>query len=271
MSRENIKKYMSALDRKLLSDMQDEISAEIRKGCKRCDVDKIDELTDGIYRLNHGGNDDISAKTADSKRELIERLTSSEKPNHVKIYKRIASLAACIIVILGLNTASLKVFGQNMFSSVYQISKGSITIDMKNQETIELPTTSDDPYGIRTKCAEYGFIPETPAYIPDGFILDHITKDKTSKDIDVIFNYKKGKIKLIFSYCYYYKESDIMPMGIPTDTCNVTENDVNGKTVYIIKEDSQFKACYLKENIQYFIYTEHLDYSESRKILESMT
>lgn len=267
---ENIKKYMSVLDKKLSSDMQDEISDEIKKGSKRCDIDKIIELTDEIYGINHGENNDISAKTADSKKELIDKLVNSEKPNHLKLYKRIASLAACIIVVIGLNTASLKVFGQNMFSAVYQLSKGTIIIDMKNEETIELPTTPDDPYGIKTKCAEYGFVPEVPTYIPEGFKLTMINEESTSQTKDIIFYYQKGEVKLDFSYCYY-KNSEILPIGIPTDTYNIEENYVNGNLIYIMNEDNQFKACYMKENIQYSIYTEYMEYDESYKILESMS
>jgi hypothetical protein len=166
----------------------------------------------------------------------------------------------------------MKVFGQNMFSSAYQITKGGIIISTAEpSESDELVVSPSDPYGMKTKCAEYGFFPDTPSYIPEGFKLEFISEDSDDYSDMLFFSYKKDNAKLNFVYVNY-KTDDIIPsIGFPTDTYNVEEVESDDHITYILKEDKQFTASFITRRIKHSMFSENLDYTECQKILDSLT
>ena len=83
--------------------------------------------------------------------------------------------------------------------------------------------------------------------------------------------YRKDNIKLNFYFTNYKTNDEIPPIGIPTDTYNVTEEQINGHTTYILKEDKQFTAFFIDKKIDYTIFAEGLDYDECQKILENVS
>ena len=85
-----------------------------------------------------------------------------------------------------------------------------------------------------------------------------------------MFYYKKNNVKLNFSVYYYHQSETIPSIGIPTDTYNLTESTINGRTMFILKEDNQFTATYLSNNVVYVIFSDGLDYDECQKIVESI-
>jgi hypothetical protein len=265
-------RQMISMKNELLSELQDELNEELSKPVRKRDCDRITELTDMIYDISCGENENVSKSMKNSKTELLDKLDNTKKPNHICLYKRLSVVAACLLVAIGLNTASLKVFGYNMFSAAYQLSKGGITIKaVQTGDDNNIIMSESDPYGIKAKCAEYGFFPDTPYYIPEGFSLSFIAEDGGETFDEVDFYYKKGETKLNFFYTHYKDNTEIPPIGIPTDTYNITEEQLNGHTVYILKEDGQFTAIYVDRKIEYGIYAEGLDYDECQKILESLS
>lgn len=269
MNKNALKRQMMSMKAEILTDLQNELDEEMKKPSKKRDCKRIAELSDAYFEISCGNNDDVIRRREMSKKALINKISKETKIHNIRIYKRIAIAAACMAVVLGLNTASLNVFGQNMFSAMYQLSKDGITIDMKQQGDIE--TENNDAYGMKSKCAEYGFFPETPSYIPSGFILADTYEKSDFISKNVKFFYRKGEVKLNFDYHYYSDSEEIPPTGIPTDTYNITEEQINGHMVYILTEENQYTATYLANNIVYCIVSHNLDYDIYRMILENMS
>lgn len=261
------KDMMSDMKREIIYDLQRELDEEISKSTGEWDCQKISELTKTINDISC--EDTASGDQYEkSKIELIEKLKATEKSKQKIILKRVTAAVACLLVCLGLNFVSISAFGTNMFSAAYRLLNGGISIDMN--ERIELPTTADDPYGMKTKCAEYGMYPETPSYIPEGFRLVHVDDVKKTDSIRLTFYYKKEGIKLHFVFFQYYNKDQIPPVGIPTDTYNVVEEEINNHKMYIMKEDNQFTANFQSDNIVYSIASDGLNYDECHKIAKSM-
>ena len=253
-------------DKELLKELQVQLDEELNKPIKQQDFDLIEEITKTICEI-HNENELIEAKTKSGIAFLKERKTNVNK---LKIRKWSAVFVSCAAVILVLNIASFSALGMNIFSAAYKIVKGGITIDMNEGEKTDLSVTDDDPYGIKAKCAEYDMYPLTPTYIPEGFELVDLYEKKLTTLSNVTFYYKKADIILNFNYTMYSEERKIPPIGIPSDTYNVVEEQINGRKMYILKEDNQFTATFLEDNIVYAITAIDCDYDECQKVIESL-
>lgn len=257
-------------DKELLKELQVQLDEELNKPIKQQDFDLIEEITKTICEI-HNENELIEAKTKSGIALIKGR--KSDVNNKLKIRKWSAVFVSCAAVILVLNIASFSALGMNIFSAAYQFTKGGIFIDMSNDNNdnnIELPVTSSDPYGMKAKCAEYDMYPLTPMYIPKGFELVNVVEDRNEVFTHVIFQYKNDEIKLNFDFCRYNNGMEIPPVGIPTDTYNIVEEQINGHKMYILKEDNQFTATFLEDNIVYAITAIDCDYDECQKVIESL-
>lgn len=268
MDKEKLKKQLSDLDMELLTDLKKELDIEMNKPVEERDENLISELEDMISETE---DELISESKKRSLESVLKMLDEYEAPKHIKLYKRFSVVAACFLFVLGINTVSMKTFGQNIFSAIYQLTKGGITISANNSGDTDITVSGSDPYGMKAKCAEYGFFPDTPSYIPDGFVLNDIYEESNDVSDNIIFFYKKNDVKLNFYFTNYKTNDEIPPLGVPTDTYNVTEEQVNGRTTYILKEDKQFTADFIDCRIDYYIFAEYLDYDECQKVLESMS
>lgn len=268
MDKKQIERQMFDLDKEILSDLKRNLIEEMNKPGDERDEALIAELNEMIAQTE---KELINASKKRSLNNIMKMLDEYEKPKHTKLYKRLCIAAACLLVFLGLNTASMKVFGQNMFSATYQLAKGGITISTEKPENNDIVTSPSDPYGMKAKCAEYGFFPDTPSYIPDGFVLKTVSEESDYRMDSIIFAYRKDDIILNFFYANYKNSDETPPFSLPTETYNVTEEQVNGHTTYILKEDKQFTATYIEKKIKYNIFAEGLDYNECQKILYSLS
>ena len=250
----------------MIADLQRELKKEMEKPSDQWNCEKIAEITETIHNLSCEGSKETDENR---KSDLLKKIGESGTPT-IKIHKWLSVAVACAAVIVGLNAFSLRALGQNIFSAAYQFTKGGILIDMSNDNNIELPVTSDDPYGMKAKCAEYDMYPLTPTYIPEGFELINIVEDVNNVTTNVIFYYKKGDILLNFNFNMYKDGKGIPPIGIPTDTYNIVEEQINGHKMYTLKEDNQFTATFLEDNIVYAITAIDCDYDECQKIIESL-
>lgn len=254
-------------DKELLNELQAQLNEELKKPVKQQDFYLIDEITKTICEI-HGENELIEAKTKSGIAYMKDKAKAQDKKSKFRRWSTV--LGSCAAVVLVLNIASLSAFGTNTFSAIYQISQGTIIIDMSRKEAIELPTTADDPYGMKAKCAEYDMYPLTPAYIPERFELINLVVDELSSFTHIIFQYRESGIKLNFDFCQYNDGESIPPIGIPTDTYNIVEEEINGHTMYILKEDNQFTATFLEDNIVYLITSINGNYDECQKVIESL-
>lgn len=262
------RKVLSDMNTKenMISDLQRELKEEMNKPSSQWDCEKISEITETIHNLSCDSK--IEANET-RKEDLLEKVKASKTPKR-KIYRSIGTVAACLLIGVGINVASFSVFGTNMFSAIYQITQGGITIDMNKEKVIELPTTTDDPYGMKAKCAEYEMCPLTPTYIPEGFELSNLVVDELSSFTHIIFQYKENGMKLNFDFCQYNEGEEIPPICIPTDTYNIVEEEINGHTMYILKEDNQFTAAFQEDNMVYAITAIDCNYDECQKVIESL-
>lgn len=258
---------ITEVDKELLKELQIQLDEELNKPIKKQDFDLIEEITKTICEI-HNENELIEAKTQSGIAYLNGRKHNVN--NKLKIRKWSAVFVSCAAVILALNIASFSALGMDMFSAAYKIVKGGITIDMNVGEKIDLSVTDDDPYGMKAKCAEYDMCPLTPTYIPEGFELVNVVDDVNEVFTNIIFQYKDNGIKLNFDFCQYKEGEEIPPIGIPTDIYNIMEEKVNGRTMYIFKEDNQFTATFQEDNIVYVVSAIDCNYDECKKIIESL-
>ena len=101
-------------------------------------------------------------------------------------------------------------------------------------------------------------------YIDDNFAL----YNGDSSDY-IAFFYEKGSANMVISFENYKGNDDIPPIGIPTDTYEIYESEVNGHTAYLLEEDNQFRMFFLDERILCVIFAENLDYPNCHKIVNS--
>ncbi len=269
MNKDKLEKQLTEIDVEILSDLKEELAEEMSKPADERDEKLISELEEMISQTEEKI---IGASKKRSLESVMKMLDEHKKPKHIKLYKRLSVAAAALVVALGVNAVSMKTLGQNMFSTAYQIVNGGISISVKQSGKNNGITGSEsDPYGMKAKCAEYGFFPKTPSYIPDGFVLNDIYENSDDVFDTVYFYFKKNDIKLNFFYTNYKTNDEIQPIGIPTDTYNITEEKINGRTTYILMEDDQFTSIFIDNRIEHGIFAEGLDYDECYKVLESLS
>ena len=268
MNKEKLERLLSDIDMEILSDLKKNLAEEIAKPTDERDDSLISELEEMISKTEE---EIIIASKKRSLESVMRILDEYKAPKRIKLYKRLSVAAVCLLVGFGLNAASMKTFGQNMFSAAYQLTKGGITISSESGDNEGIVASESDPYGMKAKCAEYGFFPDTPSYIPDGFVLVDISEYSDEEaDLIQIF-YKKGDVILNFYFENYKTNVKIPPIGIPTDTYNISEEPINSHTTYILKEDKQFTAVFIDKRIKYGMFAENLNYDECYKILEEMS
>lgn len=230
------------------------------------DYDLADELTAAI--LEARGK---SIKEPDVQAEI--ETIKNKADNGIRRFrcpKWAAAASAACLVLIAANTVSAAAWNKNIVSAIIEFTKDGFSVTFNKKDVIELPTSEDDPYGIKAKCAEYDVYPITPYYLPEGFKLTACKENILSHSTDLRFFYENGNAKLILSYEAYKNSYDIPPIGIPSDTYNLQEVEVNGQTMFVLKEDGQFTATFLNGGIVCVITSNKLDYNECQKVVESM-
>ncbi len=247
-----------------VGELQKQLDRELAKS--NPDYDLVDEITMAILEARKK-----AVKEIDVQSEIKTIKQKADKgAKRFKCPKWAVAASAACIVLAGVNMVSVAALGTDIISAIVRITKGSVSIGLEEQEAIELPTSENDPYGIKAKCAEYDIYPKIPYYLPEGFELVDLKTEINEVSSDILFFYKKGKIQLNFVFQQYNCAEDIPPIGIPTDTYDIRETKVNGQTMYVLKEDNQFTATFLSSDTIYVITSNKLDYDECQKIIESI-
>lgn len=243
-------------------ELEKQLDLELKKPSP--DYDLVDELTKAI--LEARGK---TVKEIDVKPEI--QAIRQRKIKHIRFPKWTVAVSAACVVLIGANVLSVSAWDMNIFSAIVEFTRGGMSVDLnKKQDIIELPVSEGDPYGIKAKCAEYGISPLTPYYLPEGFELVDFETNITEVSADIMFFYKKEEKQININYQQYYNVDDIPPVGMPTDTYNLQETEINGRTMFVLEEDNQFTATFLNDDIVYVIYSNKLDYVECQKVVESM-
>ena len=68
----------------------------------------------------------------------------------------------------------------------------------------------------------------------------------------------------------YNEGSEILPVTIPSDTQQVTEQTIQGNLIRVFKEDQEYRALFMIDRTQYLLYANRLDYDECQRVLQSM-
>lgn len=135
------------IDKLLNDNILDEIQAELEKELDKpdTDYDKVAELTALISEFT-GNTPDV--EEIDKKiSQITEEYTAQTKRNKIKIfYKWISALSACIAITLVLNAYTMVSRGDNIFTTVVEITKSGFSVDFfenpDGQKPTEILTTS---------------------------------------------------------------------------------------------------------------------------------
>lgn len=181
MDKDKLKEQMINMKKEMLADLDKQLCDETNKPHKYWDCKKITELSEAIYEISCDDNNEIENRRENSKRKLIQKMNETKTPVRRKTYWRYAVPAFCLLVVLGLNTASLSVFGMNIFSAVHHIAKGNIIIDVEPDDTgIEAESSELEHYEIEDN--NY-FLSAYSHLIGEPDIVIDAVPDETTLDI----------------------------------------------------------------------------------------
>lgn len=238
LQRINEDDYVKPVSRdELVAELDDEIDKS------EPDIDFIRETMQSILECDGAEIDEsdtdklVKELVAEAKRHNIV----TKRKRNIRFGRLVAVASAASIVLIGAGVASDNLGGHRLSTAVVKYFKGGVGIYV-DENIINLQTSEGDPYGIKSKCQEYGMEVMVPEYIPDGFVLTNI-KDYIMYDSkNIKFNYQNNDMKINISYKKSLNDSEFFIM--PTDTYNVSEEKINGKTIYVLREDNQFTAEY---------------------------
>lgn len=266
---ENIYKELlnGNLEKDVLNEINQILEEELLKKPSERDYDKIAELTKTYSELS-GEEDFIHEATKRGISQLIEQDVKRPQIHMMRKLRLWLTVGVAAVIMLTVNMISVAAFQQNVFSVVVNYAKKGFSVEPPETEKIELPTSPEDPYGIIAECAKYELYPETPHYLPEGFVLENIEVFNEDVAKRLTFHYIKNNETIAISYKELYDSN--FKSGIPSDHFNLEEVQVNGKSAIISKEDGQFTLIYYDDNVEYIIATNHLDYDECNKIVASI-
>ena len=271
---------MEQSTKKLLNDSFTEEKEQVKKlleeECKRPehkrDPQRIDELVSTHIALM-GLEETVEERTSVGMRALQARLRE-EKPR-IRPAKRIRMLITAgiaAVMLLAANVFTVAAYQKDVFSVIVEYTEKSFSVKYPAFEEIVLPTTPDDPYGIKAECAKYGLEDVyAPTYLPEGFELQncehHVAEGYCTS---VIFWFYRDQ-KEVISITYKSFDDPSCSSNIPCDNFDLTEIEIDGMPAIVSKEDQQCHLQFRKDaNLEILIYTEYLDYQESDKIIASL-
>lgn len=269
------------------AEVRAEIDREMKKPARKRNYDRIAALS-AEYNELIGAQEDAPQQ----KQEAIEKIlslttqcqeTTQKSKTNIRLHRRIVAAAASVIVLLGANTVSLKVFGENIFSSVYHLGRNGIT-----WRSYELPEDNEpfvpdnDPYDIGKRIYEWEQWDNSgvliPTYIPKGFEEAEFKSDNNG----ISFKYVKGNSEDFFENEYIAFYVKRIPKGgnfkVPCDEYNIQKTTVDDFEGIMFEEDMQLNAVFdisdyvSNHSSNYYIHlsTMNIPYTEAKKILFTM-
>ena len=214
---------------------------------------------------------------AEQEKEVMEQgfkkvMAKINKPV-ISVRRRIqvaVAAAGTAAVLVGANLYTVTAYNTNVFSALIKIADGSFALNP--QPTITLPTTTEDPYGIKAECAKYGITDVlAPTYLPEGFVLEDLDHLYTEGYVNSItFTYFDARRNVIqINYSQWANET--LYNSTPCDDYNLTETEIDGNPAIISQEDGQYVLVFRNDtNLETHIWMEGVDYEECDKIIASL-
>lgn len=228
------------------------LEEELKKPVKKRDYDKIEELT-GAYAELMGTETEVE----NAMQHCLSELKSKAKPKR-KFTRRMRGIVITVslaVMLFVMNIITVSAFNMNVFSFIVHVAEGGFSVDFPrysgeffSEDIIELPVTSDDPYGMIAECAKNGIYPETPHYLPEGLLLVGTrASDLQNFENNVMFNFiGENNQKITFNYIFFYNLIAMQGTKFPNDEHNFQEIEVNGHPALLAEErkDKEFTLVY---------------------------
>ena len=264
---ENVPRESESFRDKSASELREMLDRELSKPDKQIDYGLVDRLTTSV--LEAEGRKRLAVDVDDELDKFRNRV--SERNRKFFLPKWAVSLSVACAVLFCANCISVSAWSMNIFKALVDFVHGGVLIgfeDRQEESVIELPTSENDKYGMKGKCAEYGIEFETPHYIPDGFVLTTIDTNCNDIGQSVRFIFENNKENFSIEYTKYFDE--IPKIGIPSDHYNISEIEVNGSPAVVSKEDDQYTIIYQKNKKEFFMAANKVHYEECNKIVDSI-
>lgn len=214
---------------------------------------------------------------AEQEKEVMEQgfkkvMAKINKPV-ISVRRRIqvaVAAAGTAAVLVGANLYTVTAYNTNVFSALVKIADGSFALNP--QPTITLPTTTEDPYGIKAECAKYGITDVlAPTYLPEGFVLEDVEHFYTEGYLNTIdFTYFDADRNVI-TIIYNQWDNETLHGNTPCDEFNLTETTIDGNPAIISKEDGQYVLVFRNDtNLETKLWIEGVDYEECDRIIASL-
>jgi hypothetical protein len=257
----NLKDFINEIEQTGIADIESELDAEMSKSSGERDLRRIRELIDVLEELRGAPNE-----TAARRRIVSEVTAEIPAIRHRKI-KRFTAVAACLAVaFVGADLTSHRVLGQGVLPAGYHAVMGGIITYLDGSDGTPDPHVNIYYDTMKEMLDEYGLDVMIPTYIPKGFELEQVVEENTV----VIFCFINDQKRVNIAYHQINDLNRVGSFGLPTDTREVYETDVNGHQFYTIKEDQQLKAwCIERESITQ-LDTYGLPYAMADDILYSL-
>ena len=265
---QNYEKIMQGdFDKELLREINEALNEELAKKPSERDYDKIAELTQAYSELN--GDEDFVEEAAErGVRILSEKIRGKHGVLVSRRIRRVITVGVAAAVLASANALTLYANNQNIVSFIIEKTENAFSATPIPKTVIDLPTTPDDPYGIKGECKKYGFDVEAPTYLPEGYVLWKIEKEDNDVRKGIIFSYHKDNAFMTIMFTRL--QDDNSRGNIPSDFFNLEEITVNGKPAITSKEDGQYTLLYYDGNMEYCLFSNNLNYAECDKIAASI-
>ena len=158
------------------------------------DFKKISDLTHAYAEVTGTENELASAHDEGIDRilQMTHKVTAKSRPRIKRRLKAVLTTGIAAAFLIGANCFTVYAFDMNIFSAIIRMTKGGFSVEFKEPDDVELPTSESDPYGIIAECAKYDIHPETPHYLPKGFYLEHTEHNTGTAYNDVMFIFKNS-------------------------------------------------------------------------------
>ena len=266
-------------DRILLGEMQQALRSELEKPPEQQDLDAVDELTAVICEMC-GLEEAVAAHSRAGietfRNKLNETVSEGRKPRLTIRWSRFGAVAASVAGALLIGSAATKMaLGDGLFHNGIKLSHGGVEITFSQTDSVleEERPLQNDSCGIRDVCESLGFSPLIPQYIPEGFVFEQPELSDENPNIHSAgfrWSGEEDEEQLIALHImHYFNDAVTRKIGIPTDGYEPIETEINGITVYQIKENDYYDATFYYDDTTYVLFLQNVDTEICDRMLNS--
>ena len=237
---------------KSIQEINEMLDEELKKPAKKRNYDKIEELTRAYAELMS-----TETEVRNAMQRCLLELESKARTKR-KFTRRMRGTVITVslaVMLFVMNIITVSAFNMNVFSFIVNVANGSFSVDFSNSpnknvsdNSMKLPVTPSDPYGMIAECARNGIYPETPHYLPDGlFLMETRAEDLQNFEKYVMFNFiGENNQRITFGYDSFDNSNVMQGATFPNDEHNFQEIEVNGHPALFAEEkkDKEFTLVY---------------------------